>query len=448
MSRDLDQSDELITSRDQLVAYFAQGIKPRAHRLVGTEHEKFMFRRDSGAMLTYEERGGFRDIFDAFAAQGWRPTVADGHIIALEHQRAALTLEPGGQFELSGAPLPTIHDTAKELDDHLSAVRALVGEQTYMVCWGVNPFFDLDQIPWMPKPRYGIMRRYLPTRGDLAHWMMKGTCTVQANFDYTSEADAADILRTGLTISPIISALFAASPACAGQDTGMQTFRCHIWTRTDPDRTGFPDFMLSDSWGFVDYVEYMLDVPMFFIRRDNAYIDMTGTPFRHYLEHGFQGHRATIGDFDLHLSTAFPELRMKRYIEVRGADAGPRDMLLALPAIWKGILYSEPAREAARALLPGITPEALRTIHAAMIQDGIHAQTAYGPMRELARRLVQIGAEGLRAIAAEVGHADEVAFLDPLVVLLERGQSVADRLREDLKAAQGDWRPVVERWAL
>jgi glutamate--cysteine ligase len=448
MSRDLDQSDELITSRDQLVAFFVQGIKPRAARLVGTEHEKFMFRRADGAMLTYDEPGGFGDILATFEARGWKATRAAGAIIALEKDRAALTLEPGGQFELSGAPLPTVHDTAAELDAHLDAVRALVGDRLQMVCWGVNPFYELDQIPWMPKPRYGIMRSYLPTRGDMAHWMMKGTCTVQANFDYTSEADATDIIRTGLIISPLISALFASSPVRSWADTEMQTYRCHIWTRTDPDRTGFPDFMLSESWGFADYVEYMLDIPMFFVRRDNEYIAANGLTFRDYMANGFQGHRATIGDFELHLSTAFPELRMKRYIEVRGADAGPRDMLLALPAIWKGVLYSEAAREAARALLPGVTPDALRAIHADIIRDGIHADTPYGAVRDLALRLVQISADGLRAQAAEVGHPDEVGFLDPLVLMLERGRSCSDELREDLQAAHGDWRPVVDKWAL
>jgi glutamate--cysteine ligase len=448
MSRDLDQSDEFITSREQLVAYFAEGIKPRTARLVGTEHEKFMFKREDGSMLSYEEPGGFGDIFAAFAEQGWKASIAKGHIVALEHQRAALTLEPGGQFELSGAPLATIHDTAAELDTHLEAVRAMVGDRIQMVCWGLNPFYELDKIPWMPKPRYGIMRRYLPTRGDLAHWMMKGTCTVQANFDYTSEADAVDIIRTGLRVSPLISALFALSPVRSWADTGMQSYRCHIWTRTDPDRTGILDFMLSETWGFEDYVEYILDVPMFFIRRGDEYLEMSGTTFRHYLEHGFGEHRATMGDFELHLSTAFPELRMKRYIEVRGADAGPRDMLLALPALWKGLLYWEPARAEARALLPDITGDALRAMHADIIRDGIHAQTPYGSVRELAQRLIAISAEGLRQLAAEGGHPDEVGFLEPLVVMLERGRSRADDLREDLAEAQGDWSVVAQKWAL
>ena len=451
MSRDLVQSTTPLTDTAQLVDYFHGGAKPAGTQLgVGTEHEKFVFRRDTGAPLSYEEQGGYGDLFATLASDhGWEPSYDQGgNIAALTRDGAALTLEPGGQFELSGAVMPTMFQTEQELHRHLQEIKDVAGDRLAFVCWGLNPFDDLEQIPWMPKPRYAIMRRYLPTRGDLAHWMMKATCTIQGNYDYTSEADAIEILRTGLLVSPIVSALCANSPVRRGQDTGMQSFRCHIWTRTDPDRTGFPDFMYTKDWGFEDYIQYVLDIPMFFIRRDDAYVDLAGTTFRDFMHHGAKGHSPTIGDFELHLSTVFPEVRLKRYIEVRGADGGAPEMIIALPTLWKGLIYDAQARQEAAALMPSDSPQEHRQCFEAVYRHGLHAKTDCGDYMELAKELVEISKRGLQRQAKAWGHRDESGFLAPFDQILSEGVSGADRRLEEFMAAGGDRMRLITQAAL
>ena len=449
MSRDHDQSAEALTHIDQLTAHFRSGQKPQGARLrFGTEHEKFVYKRDDLQMLTFEEPGGFGDLFAQLAAEhGWEPSLDRGKIVALVKQGAAITLEPGGQLELSGAILNTAFETERELDDHLRELKAIAGDRLYLTSFGLNPLYGVEQIPWMPKNRYEIMQRYLPTRGDLGLWMMKTTCTVQGNYDYTSEEDAAEIMRVGLRISPIVSALAANSSLLRGQPSQMQSYRCHIWTRTDPDRTGFPDFMYRDDWGYEDYANYVLDIPMFFIRRDNQYIDMAGTPFRHFMQHGHGPWQATMGDFELHLSTVFPELRMKTYIEVRGADSGSRDMILALPTLWKGVFYSPTARRRAAQLMVSSSPQEHRRCFEAVYRQGIHATTGCGSFRELGQELVEIAAQGLDEIAARDGHPSEAPFLRPYRDLLDRGQSEADRLLETFERVGRDPRALIEAYA-
>lgn len=448
MSRDMDENLTLIDSLDQLTDYFRRGEKDVDQRGVGTEHEKFLFRRSDYQMVSYEEPGGIGEILQTLAEEhGFRPSIDRGNIVALEGEGVALTLEPGGQFELSGAVTRTLFETARELDDHLEVMRSVVGDRLAMVCWGLNPFFEPEDIPWMPKSRYGVMKRYLAQKGDLAHWMMKLTCTVQANFDYTGEADAADMMRSALLISPIVSALFASSPIRAGDDTGMQTCRAHIWTRTDPDRTGWPAFMYGEDWGYREYLEYMLDVPMFFIRRDGGYIDKAGDSFRDFIEHGHDGHQATIGDFELHLSTAFPEIRLKRFIEVRGADAGPRDHMLATTALWKGILYHQPSRDAARALLGQMSPERHAQLFADAYRDGLAARTPDASVQELGQELVRLAGEGLDALAQD-GEESERVFLEPAREIAHTGVTLADRMRDDWRRFDGDRKKMVEAWEL
>lgn len=447
MSRDLDQSVEHIESRAQLLEYFRSGEKLHEQRAFGTEHEKFVFKRDSGQPLSFEEEGGYQDIFTQLAEQyGWEASYDKGHIVALTRDGAALTLEPGGQFELSGALTKTVFETEREFDSHLREIKALAGDRLAFVAWGMNPFDTLEEIPWMPKSRYGIMRRYLPTRGDRGLWMMKKTCTVQGNYDYTSEEDATDILSTSLRISPIVSALMCNSPLTDGAPNGMQSYRCHIWTRTDPDRTGFPDFMYGQDWGYAQYLEYVLDVPMFFIRRDGGYVDVSGTSFRTFMRDGIGDWRATMGDFELHLSTIFPEVRMKTYIEVRGADAGTRESMLALPALWKGILYSDSARRGARSLMVSSSPEQHRACFEQVYQKGIRAETPCGSFRELAQELVDLAGKGLDEIAQREGHASERAFLKPLQAIIDTGKTQADLLLESFERHGGDRMKVVNEW--
>ena len=450
MSRDMDQSAEALEDTSQLVDYFRAGEKPHAERAFGTEHEKFVFRREDLGLLSFEEQGGYGDLFAELAERyTWEPSYDRGKVVALTRPPGeAITLEPGGQFELSGAVLKTVGETAAEFDRHIAEVKALAGDRLALVGWGMNPFDDLEDVPWMPKARYEIMRRYLPTRGELAHWMMKMTCTVQANFDYTSEEDAADMVRTGLLISPLVSALFANSPIKQGEPSGKQSFRCHIWTRTDPDRSGFPRFMYEQGWGYERYVEYLLDVPMFFIRRGGQYVDVAGRSFREFMREGYEGRGATMGDFELHLSTAFPEVRMKQYIEVRGADAGGRDMTLALPALWKGVYYSDEAREQAAALLSGISPEAHAELFEAIRAEGLRASFGGYQVGELAEELVRIAGGGLDAIAAEQGHGSEREFLGPLEEIARTRRTRADALSSSFERARGDRAKLIAEWEL
>ncbi len=453
MSRDQVLDSRIIENYDQLIAHFRSGEIHPSKRSVGTEHEKFVFRRDNHQMLAFEEPGGFSDLFTQLVKRfGWEADYDGPNIVALTKNGAAITLEPGGQFELSGAILKTIFETETEYDNHIREVKEVAGERIAMTIWGTNPFFSPEEVPWMPKSRYGIMRRYMPKRGDLGLYMMKTTCTIQGNYDYTSEADAADIIRTALLVSPIVSAIFANSPLSERKDTGMKSFRGEIWTRTDNDRSGFPAFMYRDDWGYNDYLQYVLDVPMYFIRRDGeGYIDLTQNrlTFREFIENGHGEHRATMGDFELHLSTLFPEVRMKTYIEVRGCDAGPREAVLALPAIWKGIFYHEPSRKAAAQLFAGVTPEQHREVFLDAYKDGINAQTAFGSMQELAKKLIVIASTGLDAIAAENDHPTEAVFLEPLVEIAETGIGFADRLLKDFQEVGLD-NPadLISRWEI
>jgi glutamate--cysteine ligase len=400
-------------------------------------------------MLSFDEPGGFGDLFHELAkTYRWEPAYDEGHVVALEQDGAAITLEPGGQFELSGAIFKTVFETRDEFDAHIAQVKSLVGNDLSLVVWGMNPFYGPDEIPWMPKSRYKVMRKYLPTRAELPLWMMKTTCTIQANFDYTSEEDCVDLMRTSLLVQPLVSALFANSPLKQGAPIPFQSYRGYIWTQTDPDRTGAPEFMYRDDWGYADYLDYILDVPMFFIRREQGYIDLAGHSFRDFLNKGVQGHAASMGDFELHLSTAFPEVRLKRYVEMRGADGGPRESVLALPAIWKGLLYHGPTRNAAAQIFAGIDPKAHRQIFLDAYRDGIHAQTSHGPLLPLCETLVDLATQGLNALAIEDGHGDESIFLDPLRTILSEKRSWADQLAADHQALGKDKLSLIDRWAL
>lgn len=438
MSRDLPQSQDTLESKDQLVAYFAEGIKPPQARRVGTEHEKFLLWRDTLQRAPYEGDRGIGRMFELLAERFGYTLGYDGdHPVAAERDNdegfpEAITIEPGGQFELSGAPVRFMDQTEAELDLHMSEVCSICQELDLVpVGMGVDPLHSLEQVPWMPKSRYRIMRDYMTRVGNLGHWMMKMTCTAQANFDYTSEEDAVDILRTGLWVSPIISAMFARSPIWKGQPSGFMSVRNHIWTDTDAQRCGFPLFMIQGDFGFADYVEYTLDVPMYLIRRGKQYIDMAGHSFRDFMENGHQGHQATMGDYELHLSTIFPEVRMKRYIEVRGADVGPRSHILALPALWKGILYDGQSRRQARELVGDLTLEQRAALFDSAVRwslkgpvPGRDGQT----LGDLARALIRVASEGLtrlESLETPLARNHEARYLQPLLEDLDREEGSA-----------------------
>ncbi len=449
MSTEQQCEREPIESHEQLVDYFRAGEKDEDERGVGTEHEKFVFRRDDLSMIAYDGPFGIESLFERWCEDyDWTPVRERGRIIGLQGHDGGISLEPGGQLELSGDVRRTIHETGGEFDRHMEELAHIAGDEIDVLCTGLNPFYKPHEVPIVPKQRYDVMRSYLPTRGDLATTMMKTSCTIQANYDYRSEDDAIDIVRTSLLISPIVSAMFANSSIRGGDDTGMQSFRGHAWTRTDPDRCGWPRFMYRHDWGYDDYVEYLLDVPMFFIRRHNRLIPMPGESFRRFVDEGWGRYEPTMADFELHLTTAFPEIRLKQFIEVRGADGGPRGQILALPALWKGLLYHDSSRRRARALLDDISPERHVELFHDVYRDGLRAETPDGTVREMARDLLKWSREGLEALADREGYESEAKYLEPLESIVDSGRTLADRFREDAERLSDDPRALIEKWKL
>jgi glutamate--cysteine ligase len=432
-----------IESEAALAQWIADGEKPRDAWRVGTEHEKIGLHSDDMRPVAYAGDRGIAAVLSAIArTDGWDEVREGGNVIALSKDGASITLEPGGQLELSGAPLRTIHQTCDEFHRHLDVVRRV--SEPLEIVWlslGLNPLYAVSDIPETPKARYEIMRRYLPTRGELAAQMMHLTATVQANFDFSSEADMVQKLRTALAVTPIVSAIFANSSLSEGKANGFVSRRLHIWRHTDPDRCGVLPFAFEAGFGYERYTEWALDVPMFFIVRNGRYIAANGMPFRAFLESGMDGETATLADWETHLTTLFPEVRLKRILEVRGADAVPPGLICALPALWKGILYDDAALAAAAELLPDTRPEAREAAIGAVARRGLAAELGGRSALELARELLGIASEGLRRI----GHGgsvdpDERGYLDPIAEQLELGKSPGQVV---LERWEGEWQRSV-----
>ncbi len=428
-----------------LVAFARQGEKPRADWRVGTEHEKIGIRLADLRPVPYEGEDGIEGVLAAVAAEGgWTEVREAGALIALEGASGSITLEPGGQLELSGAPLRTIFETCEEFHAHLELIRRV--SEPRGIAWlslGGNPFHDVAEMPRVPKARYGVMRRYLPTQGELAMHMMHLSATVQANFDYSSEADMAAKLRMAMGVSPIVSALFANSPLYLGKPSGYITRRVHIWRQVDPDRCGMLPFVFEPGLSYEKYVQWALDVPMFFVLHDGDSRPAAGLTFRRYLAKGHEGKRATLQDWNLHLTTLFPEVRLKQYLEVRGADAVPAGLTCALPALWKGLFYDADAGRAAWDLVADWSFSEREAALEAVARRGLSAEVAGRPVLPLARELVEIARAGLARIGdGRGGETDERGFLDPLLAVAESGRSPGE---EVLANWEGVWRGSPER---
>jgi glutamate--cysteine ligase len=446
VSRDSTERAVPVASADDLVRWMREGEKPPERWRIGLEHEKIGLLADTHERVPYEGPRGIRELLERIAAEdaAWRPVREEGRTIALERDGASITLEPGGQLELSGAPLRTIHEICREFTAHLDLVKRASAESGLV--WlglGHDPLHSVAETPRIPKSRYAIMRGYLPSRGALALDMMHLTATVQANLDYASEQDMVDKLRTALGVSPLVSAIFANSSISGGKPNGFVSRRVWIWRETDPDRTGLLPFVFERDFGYRDYVEWALDVPMFFLVREGVYRPTPGITFRRFLERGIDGERPTLRDWDLHLTTLFPEARLKRFIEVRGADAVPPGLTCSLPALWKGILYEPAARASAWALVADWSTEEREAALVEVARRGLRARVAGRSVLELARELAAVAREGLRRI----GHAgrvdaDERPFLDPIAEQLERGESPGQVV---LDRWQGDWNGSIER---
>ena len=448
MSSELDTSPELeapIETVDQLVDFLSRSEKPPERWLVGTEHEKIGLWIPELRPVPYEGKRGIAHLLDEVAeSDGWTRVVEGDRLVALRKERASITLEPGGQLELSGAPLRTIHETCSEFHAHLAIMKRVC--EPLGVVWlglGMHPIHGVSELPSMPKSRYRIMRSYLPSRGSLALEMMHATATVQANYDFSDEADMVAKLRTALGVSPIVSAIFANSSLSEGKANGFVSRRLHIWQHTDPERTGILPFVFEPDMGYRRYIEWALDVPMFFVVREGSYHPAGGMTFRRFLREGWAEQRATFADFDRHLTTLFPEVRLKHVIEVRGADAVPPGLTCSLPALWKGILYDAGAREAASALVEDASQEQREAARVEVSRRGLAARYAGRSMLELAGELARIAREGLRRI----GHAgqrdpDESSFLDPVFEQLATGASPGQIV---LERWEGEWQGSPDR---
>lgn len=435
----MNPKDQPVEGLRDLIDYFRAAEKPRAQWRVGTEHEKVGVYADTGDRVPYEGPYGIGALLEKIAqAVGWNRVQERGRTIALEHEGASVTLEPGGQIELSGAPLRTSRETCREFNTHVDLVNDLSDE--FGIAWlglGIDPFHEVAAIPTMPKARYDIMRAYLPTRGGLALDMMHATATVQANFDYADEADMVAKLRAGLLASPIVSALFANASLSGGKENGFVSKRLAVWRDTDPDRCGPIPFVFDADFGYARYAEWALDVPMFFVVRDGAYHAAEGMTFREFYDRGWRGWRPTLGDWDTHLTTLFPDVRLKKIIEVRGADTVPRDLICALPAVWKGIFYDAESLSALHALLGATTLAEREEAHMAVAKTGLRAKLGRHAVLDLARELVTIAADGLRRIGKEYAdQQDEEIFLDPLLSQIEKGVSPGEEIAERWR---GEW---------
>ena len=438
-----DGEEQRIESRDQLVAPMQAGEKPPADWRIGTEHEKLVYKTTDHRAPSYDEAGGIRDILMEMRRFGWEPVEEGGQVIAMSGADGTISLEPAGQLELSGAALEDLHQTCAETGRHLQQCKA-VGEQCGVGFLGLGMWPDKrrDELPIMPKGRYAIMLRHMPRVGDLGLDMMLRTCTIQVNLDYCSEANMAKKFRTSLALQPLATALFANSPFTEGKPNGMLSYRSHIWSDTDPHRTGMLPFVFEDGFGYERYVDYMLDVPMYFVFRDGKYIDAAGQSFRDFMKGelpALPGELPTASDWIDHMSTAFPEVRLKSFLEMRGADGGPWNRICALPALWVGLLYDDDALDAAWDVVKHWSMDEREALRSAVPRLALDAPIpGGGKLLDLAREVLPIARAGLSARGRLNASGDnETGFLEPLEEIAESGKVPAQRLLDKFHGAWG-----------
>lgn len=435
-----------LTSTEQLVEYFRAGGKPPHAWRIGVEQEKVAVLAD-GRPVPFDGAGGIEELLRRLKMRGNDEAIFEGNrLLGLAGRNGTVTVEPGGQVEHSGPALPTAVACGAELVRHVREVTAVAEELGIRFLGvGLNSFAALEELPWLPKARYRIMRDYLPTKGRLAHHMMKATATVQANLDYDDEPTAVDKMRMAFGVTSIVTALYAASPLSEGRPNGYQSFRAAVWLEMDDDRCGLLPFAFDEGFGFRDYAEWALDVPMFFVVRAGVYHPIGGMTFRRFMRAGWNGERATMDDWAMHLSTLFPEVRLKRHLEVRGADAGPMPMALALPALWRGLLDDRQACQFAWELVRKASMAEREDLRRTVPKAGLQARFLNKPLHELAVQLCQISADGLRRLPD--GTAD-AALLAPLHERAATARSPADDMLSDYQATNGDPTKLVNLWRL
>lgn len=443
-------AEGVIESKADLVAYLEKGCKPKDKWRIGTEHEKFGFRIADHTPLPYEGADGIRAFLTAFGERfGWKPLVENGNIIGLKCDKdgAAISLEPGGQLELSGAPLQTLHQTCGEVNSHLEQVRAVGNDLGIgFLGLGFSPKWTRAETPGMPKGRYGIMTRYMPKVGSKGLDMMYRSCTVQVNLDFSSEADMVQKLRVGLALQSVATALFANSPFTEGKPNGFLSYRGEVWRDVDNQRAGLLPFAFEPGMGFERYVDYALDVPMYFVMRDGKYVDVAGSSFRDFLSGklaALPGEKPTMGDWADHLTTLFPDARIKHFVEMRGADGGPWRRLCALPALWVGLLYDQDVLDAAWDLVKDWTAQERQDLRDTVPRLGLAAPFRTGTLQDVAIRVVELARAGLQKRAKlNSFNDDETVFLDTLDTIARSGETPADWL---LRQYNGPWMHNVDR---
>ncbi|MDN2579527.1 glutamate--cysteine ligase [Aquibium sp. ELW1220] len=446
MARDTTDSSP-IEGLDELVAYMAAGNKPKDQWRIGTEHEKFPFYVDGNAPVPYEGERGIKALLDGMQKTlGWEPIMDAGRIIGLVEPtgQGAISLEPGGQFELSGAPVETIHQTCREGNAHLAQLREIAEPLGIrFLGLGGSPKWTLAQTPRMPKSRYDIMTAYMPKVGSQGLDMMYRTCTIQVNLDFSSEADMRRKMQVSLRLQPLSTALFANSPFTEGRPNGLKSWRGEIWRDTDNQRSGLLPFCFSPDFGFADYVEWALDVPMYFLIRGGRYYDCTHVTFRQFMDGALRNSvpdgLPTMGDWANHLSTLFPDVRLKRFLEMRGADGGPWRRICALPAFWVGLLYDEEALDAADALTRSWTYEDVLAMRNGVPAQGIGMPFGNGTLRDVARDVLAISRLGLKnRKRLNRDGCDESTFLSTLDEVVARGTTSADEMLTAYHTRWGD----------
>ncbi len=443
-----EANDPIIESRDQLVVPMAAGEKPKDAWRIGTEHEKLVYKGADHRAPSYDEKCGIRDLLMALTRFGWEPVEEAGKVIAMSGPDGTVSLEPAGQLELSGAAVVNLHQTCAETGRHLTQVKA-IGEKCGVGFLGLGMWPDKTraELPIMPKGRYEIMMRHMPRVGSLGLDMMLRTCTIQTNLDYSSEADMAQKFRVSLALQPLATALFANSPFTEGKPNGYLSFRSHIWSDTDPQRTGMIPFVFEDGFGYERYADYMLDVPMYFVFRDGKYIDASGLSFRDFINGELPvlpGEKPRMSDWWDHLSTAFPEVRLKSFLEMRGADGGPWNRICALPALWVGLLYDQTALDAAWDLVKDWTMDEREALRSSVPKLALDAPVPGGrTLRDIAPELLKIARGGLAARGELNSSGDnETGFLETLDEIVASGKVPAQRL---LDLYHGEWNGDVSR---
>ena len=444
-----DANSPLITGKADLIGWLAEGQSPKSEWRIGTEHEKFLFHLDTLQRPSYEGESGIESLLNDLCQRlKGTPIMEAGKIIGVkDNHGGSLTLEPGGQFELSGAPLETLHQTCAETGAHLRVMQeACAALGLGMIGLGHDPLWSREEIPWMPKGRYRIMRNHMPKVGTLGLDMMLRTSTIQVNLDYADEADMVKKFRTSLALQPVATAIFANSPFYEGQPSGLLSTRARAWTDTDNARCGVPSCVFDDGFGYEQWVDYILDVPMYFLHQGEEYVDVAGLSFRDFMAGqlpGYEGKLPSMADWADHVTTAFPEVRLKQYVEMRGADGGPWNMICALPALWTGLLYDQDALDEAAELAQGLTAADVAAARMQAAKHGLRGEIGGRSMHDLAKVMINIATKGLRRRQRlDSSGNDETGFLDPIRHIAESGITSAEKL---LNHYHQDWAGDVRR---